>query len=88
MAFAEKESNKHNYVYWNVSDNLDKHRETRYFDNHIQKMLLFVGEIGDFVAQEVPCGENGFYRTQLYNQKTGACVLIVHSYDKNAKYMK
>ena len=88
LSLAEVAINKKDVVYWAVSENLDKHRETREFDVHIQKMLLYLEKIGEFQAKEVSCGGNGFYRTLLENPHTNECLLIVHSWDYTALYMK
>lgn len=88
FCLAELAIDKKDVVYWTVSENLDKHRETREFDVHIQKMLLFLEKIGAFQAEEVPCGGNGFYRTLLKNPQTNESILVVHSWDSAALYMK
>lgn len=88
FCLAELAIDKKEVVYWTVSENLDKHRETREFDVHIQKMLLFLEKIGEFQAEVVPCGGNGFYRTLLKNPQTNESILVVHSWDRAALYMK
>lgn len=88
LSLAEIAISKKDVVYWDVSEDLNKHRETREFDLHVQKMLLYLEKIGEFQASVVPCGGNGFFRTLLKNSKTDECILIVHSWDPAAQYMK
>ena len=88
LSLAEIAISKKDVVYWDVSENLNKHRETREFDLHVQKMLLFLEKIGGFQSSVVPCGGNGFFRTLLKNSETEECILIVHSWDPTAQYMK
>lgn len=88
FSLAELAISKKDVVYWTISENLDKHRETREYDVHVQKMLLFLERVGSFQAEEVSCGGNGFYRTLLKNPQTDECILVVHSWDRDALYLK
>ena len=87
-ALAEKAISKEHLVYWSLNDNLGKHRETREFDIHLQRMLLYLGRVGNFEAREVACGSKGYYRTELFDKKTGNCIHVMHTVNFGAMYLK
>lgn len=87
FALSECATNKRNLVYWSTGTNLSKHRSTREFDEHVQKMLLYLGRIGNFEASEVQCGNNGYTRTELKSILNKSCVHVLHTFDPKASYL-
>lgn len=88
FALVEIAAQEPNYTYMSAGKKLNKHREARNFDLHLQKLFLYLRFIGDFEAKVIECDKNGLHRTELFNANTNQCIHIVNSFDPKAKYIK
>ena len=88
FALTEKAISKENIVYWDIDTNLDKHRETREFDNHLNKIFLYIKKFNNFEARVTSCGDYGLYKTELFDAENDFIFHFCHSNFKNSKYMK
>lgn len=87
LVLAEKAMNHTDLEYWNIDADLDKHRKTREFDAHVQKMLLFLEKVGSFTVLKKKSSDNGYYYTLLVDDSSGACIRVLHTFAPKAKYM-
>lgn len=85
---AETATSKEGLDYWAFSEKLGKHRRTREFDDHLQRILLYLNKIGDFEAHEVPCGNNGYYRTELKSYDARKYIHVMHTVNLDTAYLK
>lgn len=87
LVLAEKAMDHTDLEYWSIDADLDRHRKTREFDAHVQKMLLFLEKVGSFTVLKKKSSDNGYYYTLLTDDSSGACIRVLHTFTPSAKYM-
>lgn len=77
VALAERAVQEDNQSIWLQNNDLNKRRATYHYDNHLQQMINYVGQIGCFAARTIKCGNSGLHKAELYTTMDGES-LIVH----------
>lgn len=88
IAIAECKIDKSNCIYWEDVEEWNKHRETREYDNHIQRLLHYFSKIGTYDCEKFKCADNGFHRVKLKCSERGYISFVMHSLNKNTKYLE
>ena len=88
IAIAERETDKQNCIYWNDKSNLNKHRDIKDKDNHIQQILMHFLKIGSYNCEEYKCADNKYYRTKMECSQRGIVLFVMHTVDKKANYLQ
>lgn len=80
VALAERAVQEDNQSIWLQNNDLNKRRATYHYDNHLQQMINYVGQIGCFSARTIKCGNSGLHKAELYTTIDGES-LIVHMHN-------
>ena len=65
VALAERAVQEDNQSIWLQNNDLNKRRATYHYDNHLQQMINYVGQIGCFAARTIKCGNSGLHKAEL-----------------------
>ena len=84
---AEFATSKADKVPWLIEDKLNKRRKVFEFDCHLQQMLLYIKNIGNYYAHCIECGNKSLYKTELKTDD-GYYLHFNHSFNYEAKYNK
>ena len=92
IAIAEENDSTNNYSnnvpYWDVSENLNKHRSIRECDEHIQKIIVWLKTIFTYNCSVFSCSRNGYCRAKIECETRNIVFFVIHSYNENSKYLK
>lgn len=87
VALAERAAQEEHPA-WMQNENLNKRRAVTTYDHYLQQMISFVNQVGCFFTRVVSCGNNSYYKSELYTiiDNEELIVHVHHKFDPTAAY--